>query len=82
MKNYIRWGLFIFGLVLALYVIFAAICNAWLSGTPVNDPEYYQKNAQELFILSFVIIIGDVILFIILKRRQKNIPKTISGDSI
>jgi len=57
-------------LILGLYIMVWAFQAAWISITPVINPEIYKTRALFLFPMSLILIIQSIILYIYLIRRK------------
>jgi hypothetical protein len=66
-----RWFALILVTLLGLYIMTWAFQNAWISSTPVSNPEIYKTRALFLLPMSLIILIQGVILFLKIGKGKK-----------
>jgi hypothetical protein len=70
MKRYVRWIALVCGIVLGVFLLLSGLANAWLSATPVEDPERFKGVAMGAFLLGIATIAGGIVGFVMLKPKK------------
>jgi hypothetical protein len=66
-----RWIILIISVLGSGFLALWYVHTAWISATPVSNPEYFKTKAMIILIMAAASIVIGVAAFFILSRRKK-----------